>query len=113
MCRGLSAVFTEGPYASGYDMTIGTSEHGRMDIFNKQKSIRAKLESAKHVLIVVGGLHGLEAAVKVDSALEVKDPNCIFDMYLNTCSMQGSRTIRSEEAILISLASLMSCTQTI
>ena len=30
----------------------------------------------------------------------------LFDLYLNTCPDQGSRTIRSEEAILISLSTL-------
>ena len=30
----------------------------------------------------------------------------LFDSYLNTCRDQGSRTIRCEEAILISLAML-------
>lgn len=109
--RGLSAVFTEGPYMSGYDVTIGTSEHGSTDILNDRGGVCSKLRSAQHLLIAVGGLHGLEAAVKVDGALEVKDPSCVFDLYVNTCAMQGSRTIRSEEAILISLASLTSCMQ--
>ena len=34
------------------------------------------------------------------------DPSALFDFWLNTCCPQGSRTIRTEEAILISLAFL-------
>jgi len=36
----------------------------------------------------------------------VADPSVLFDLYVNTCPSQGSRTIRTEEAILISLAAL-------
>ena len=36
----------------------------------------------------------------------LQDPRTTFDMYINTCPNQGSRTIRSEEAILISLSYL-------
>ena len=28
----------------------------------------------------------------------------VFDMYINTCPDQGSRTIRTEEAVLISMS---------
>jgi predicted SPOUT superfamily RNA methylase MTH1 len=33
-----------------------------------------------------------------------KQPHEVFDLYLNTCPNQGSRTIRTEEAVLISMA---------
>ena len=33
-------------------------------------------------------------------------PHTLFIQRLNTCSFQGSRTIRTEEAVLISLAAL-------
>ncbi|XP_038600521.1 putative methyltransferase C9orf114 isoform X3 [Tachyglossus aculeatus] len=95
----LSAVFAEGPFKDGYDLTVGTSERG------------GDLESAQlpdfcHALVVFGGLQGLEAAVDADPNLQVVEPSVLFDLYLNTCPNQGSRTIRTEEAILISLASL-------
>uniref|UniRef100_A0A4W6D822 28S rRNA (uridine-N(3))-methyltransferase n=1 Tax=Lates calcarifer TaxID=8187 RepID=A0A4W6D822_LATCA len=95
----LSAVFTESPYKDGYDLTIGTSERGsNMD--------QSPLSPFKHLLIVFGGLQGLEASVDADQNLEVTDPSVLFDLYLNTCPGQGSRTIRTEEAILISMAGL-------
>lgn len=95
----LSAVFTESPYKDGYDLTIGTSEKGsNLD--------QISLSPFKHLLVIFGGLQGLEASVDADQNLEVTDPSVLFDLYLNTCPSQGSRTIRTEEAILISMAGL-------
>lgn len=62
--------------------------------------------SYKHLLIAFGGLNGLEAAVENDDVLKIDDPQLLFDHYLNTLPDQGSRTIRTEEAVLISLAAL-------
>ncbi|XP_034047404.1 putative methyltransferase C9orf114 homolog isoform X2 [Thalassophryne amazonica] len=95
----LSAVFTESPYKEGYDLTVGTSEKG-----NNIDQIT--LSPFKHLLVVFGGLQGLEASVDSDQNLDATDPSVLFDLYLNTCPGQGSRTIRTEEAILISMASL-------
>ncbi|KAK2827542.1 hypothetical protein Q7C36_018468 [Tachysurus vachellii] len=95
----LSAVLTESPFKDGYDLTIGTSEKGN----NVDDTT---LPPFRHLLVVFGGLHGLEASVDADTNLDVTDPSVLFDLYLNTCPSQGSRTIRTEEAILISLSSL-------
>nr|XP_003230220.2 PREDICTED: putative methyltransferase C9orf114 homolog [Anolis carolinensis] len=95
----LSAVFAESPFTDGYDLSVGTSERGTpVD--------QATLPAFRHALIVFGGLQGLEAAVDADPHLEVSDPSTLFDLYLNTCPRQGSRTIRTEEAMLISLSAL-------
>ncbi|MGH0167942.1 UNVERIFIED_CONTAM: hypothetical protein FKN15_053787 [Acipenser sinensis] len=95
----LSKVFTECSFKEGYDLTIGTSERGsRVD--------SVTLSPFKHALIVFGGLQGLEASVDTDQNLDVTDPSILFDHYLNTCPNQGSRTIRTEEAILITLSAL-------
>ncbi|XP_063000557.1 putative methyltransferase C9orf114 homolog [Elgaria multicarinata webbii] len=95
----LSAVFAESPFKEGYDLSIGTSERGA-------SVEQAVLPSFSHALLVFGGLQGLEAGVDADPNLEVTDPSTLFDLYLNTCPGQGSRTIRTEEAILISLSAL-------
>nr|XP_040053008.1 putative methyltransferase C9orf114 homolog [Gasterosteus aculeatus aculeatus] len=95
----LSAVFTESPHKEGYDLTIGTSERG-------SNVDQATLSPFRHLLVVFGGLQGLEASVDTDQNLEVNDPSVLFDLYLNTCPGQGSRTIRTEEAILVSMAGL-------
>uniref|UniRef100_A0A8C0G7W9 28S rRNA (uridine-N(3))-methyltransferase n=1 Tax=Chelonoidis abingdonii TaxID=106734 RepID=A0A8C0G7W9_CHEAB len=98
----LSAVFAECPFKEGYDLSIGTSERGTcVD--------QATLPSFSHILIVFGGLQGLEAGVDGDPNLESTDPSVLFDLYLNTCPSQGSRTIRTEEAVLISLSALRPC----
>lgn len=62
--------------------------------------------SYRHLLIVFGGLQGLEVALENDEVLNVDDPKLLFDYYLNTLPGQGSRTIRTEEAILVSLSVL-------
>ncbi|KFU90636.1 Uncharacterized protein C9orf114, partial [Chaetura pelagica] len=95
----LSAVFSECPFQEGYDLSIGTSERG-------SSVDQATLPSFRHALVVFGGLEGLEAGLDVDPNLEVTDPSLLFDFYLNTCPSQGSRTIRTEEALLISLSAL-------
>lgn len=46
--------------------------------------------------MVFGGLAGLEASVDSDTNLDISDPSSLFNLYLNTCPMQGSRTIRTE-----------------
>lgn len=51
---------------------------------------------SRHLLVVFGGLQGLEASVDTDQNLDVTDPSVLFDFYLNTCPSQGSRTIRTE-----------------
>ncbi|KAE8285262.1 putative methyltransferase C9orf114-like protein [Larimichthys crocea] len=94
----LSAVFSESPYEEGYDVTVGTSERG-------SNVDQTTLSPFKHLLVVFGGLQGLEA-VDADQNLDVTDPSALFDLYLNTCPGQGSRTIRTEEAILVSMAAL-------
>lgn len=50
----------------------------------------------RHLLVVFGGLQGLEASLDADQNLDVSDPCILFDLYLNTCPSQGSRTIRTE-----------------
>jgi len=60
-------------------------------------------------MVVFGGVAGLEDASAADAALAaagISDVSDMFDMYVNTCPFQGSRTIRTEEALSISLASL-------
>lgn len=102
IANSVSEVFSKCPYAGGYDISIGTSDKGRsIDDVKKRE-----LKDFKHCLIVFGGLKGLESAVENDNTLDVTDASLLFDHYLNTCPEQGSRTIRTEEAIFITLAEL-------
>ena len=58
------------------------------------------------ILVVFGGVAGLEAALKCDGAIAVKRPDEYFAQYINVLPDQGSRTIRTEEAIPIALTAL-------
>uniref|UniRef100_A0A8C7E605 SPOUT domain containing methyltransferase 1 n=1 Tax=Naja naja TaxID=35670 RepID=A0A8C7E605_NAJNA len=83
----LSAVFAESPFKDGYDLSIGTSERG-------SSVDEATLPAFRyHALIVFGGVQGLETGVDADPNLDVSDPGTF-------------RTIRTEEALLVSLSAL-------
>ncbi|TXG71991.1 hypothetical protein EZV62_000570 [Acer yangbiense] len=94
----ISSVFKDCSYKGGYDYVIGTSEHG--DIIN---SSELALPAFRHLLIAFGGLAGLEESIEADDNLKGKKMREVFDSYFNTCPHQGSRTIRTEEAMFISL----------
>lgn len=105
VATSFSSIFSRCPYESGYDLTIGTSERGD-DI---DSVINTVPTDYKHCLIVFGGLKGIEAAVDADEAYtKTDDLRKIFNYYVNTCPNQGSNTIRTEEAILITLSALRS-----
>ncbi|NP_001242411.1 uncharacterized protein LOC100786821 [Glycine max] len=95
--HNISAVFKDCAYKRGYDFIIGTSEHGQII-----KSSDLEIPSFRHLLIAFGGLAGLEESIEEDDNLKGKKAQDAFNLYLNTCPHQGSRTIRTEEAILIS-----------
>eukprot|EP00049_Salpingoeca_infusionum_P024207 m.15174 g.15174 ORF g.15174 m.15174 type:complete len:533 (-) comp6534_c0_seq1:177-1775(-) len=97
--RSLAHVFSECPHKEGYDLKIGTSERGSpVGAFKAPKKFQ-------HCLVVFGGVEGLEATVDAEEAMTTSAAD-LFDAYLNTCPTQGSRTIRTEEAILISMAAI-------
>lgn len=78
---------------------IGTSDKG--------KSVdEVTTLNYDHALIVFGGLQGLEDALENDECIKTDDPSDLFEHYLNTLPSQGSRTIRTEEAIIVTLATL-------
>jgi hypothetical protein len=54
------------------------------------------------LLIVFGGLGGIEAAIDVDEDLKCsgEEADALFDLWINTCPDQGSRTIRTEVRII-------------
>lgn len=101
IANSLSQVFSQSPYKTGYDLTIGTSDKGD-DI----REVGSKSLKYNHLLLVFGGLLGLENAVENDDTLTVDDPSLLFDHYFNVVPQQGSRTVRTEEAVIITLAVL-------
>ena len=106
----LSAIFTESPFDGGYDLTFGTSERGvPISSLNNKIPGEPQLPEFSHMLLVFGGVAGLEVAVKFDEELKgmgVERPEELFDYWVNLCPGQGSRTIRTEEAVWLGLMGL-------
>jgi predicted SPOUT superfamily RNA methylase MTH1 len=106
----LSDVMTECPFDGGYDLTFGTSERGTsLESLYSPENDSKPIPKFRHMLLTFGGVSGLEAAVKADSQLSdlgIRDPEKLFDYWLNLCPGQGSRTIRTEEAVWIGLMGL-------
>ncbi|CAD6502114.1 BgTH12-02355 [Blumeria graminis f. sp. triticale] len=101
----LSSVFTECTYTGGYDISIGTSERGS-NLESLYTNTGNQIGEFKHLLLVFGGVAGLEVAVRNDQELqklEVVEAKDVFDHWINICPGQGSRTIRTEEALWIGL----------
>jgi predicted SPOUT superfamily RNA methylase MTH1 len=112
-CAGLSEIFSTCPFAEQYTHTIGTSERGRsVDEMNArlmEEVTNSKKRKPSHVLIVFGGVAGLEVAAKNDpkmATMGFKGPERLFNYWTNLCPGQGSRTIRTEEAVWIGLTAL-------
>jgi len=106
-CPSLSSVFTECMFDGGYDVSFGLSERGHsvseLDVRN--------VPPPQHALIVLGGVAGLEVAADADPELKAKgigkrNVGDLFDHWVNILPGQGSRTIRTEEAIWIGLTTL-------
>lgn len=120
----LGAVFSECEYPGGYDTSIGTSERGQsvysfLSAGSGKPSVEDSLDSTvssapdsfKHLLIVFGGQAGIEPAVANDPELTSKGldkstAHQLFDAWVNLVPRQGSRTIRTEEAVIIGLSAL-------
>ena len=125
-CRSLSTIFTECPFDGGYDLSFGTSERGVPvstvleekpqvhDQYNVHRRPNCHSQSPpdfQNILIVFGGVAGIEAAVRNDPQLRdleihPSDAGKLFDYWVNVLPGQGSRTIRTEEAVWIGLMGL-------
>lgn len=123
VCPTLSQVFTHTPE---YDLVLGTSERGDSltDLLHATQTHTKDLPSSKpssihstisplpqnfqHALVLFGGLSGLEVAIEKDSEipLGLADAHELCDYWIDCVEGQGSRTVRTEEAITITLARL-------
>ena len=111
LASSLSAVFTECPFAGGYDVTFGTSERGipLSTLTHPPAPAEPKVPKFNHLMIAFGGVAGLEAAFKADAELSgmgVEKVEDLFDFWVNLCPGQGSRTVRTEEAVWLGLMGL-------
>ena len=82
-----------------FDLTIGTSRYGAQlqDVLSK---IRDSLRSVGSVLVAFGSPR---MGLKEILSQEGKRPEEVFDYYVNTVPEQNVSTVRTEEAILVSL----------
>ncbi|KAL2256660.1 hypothetical protein VTK26DRAFT_1344 [Humicola hyalothermophila] len=104
----LSSVFTTSPYEDGYDMSIGTSERG---VPLSKAFPSYEQANFNHLLIVFGGPRGIEYAAMNDPELSEMGitgarTKELFDHWVDVLPNQGTRGIRTEEAILVALAGL-------
>ena len=111
-CASLSTVVTECPFDGGYDLSFGTSERGKAlaDVLKKP------VPKYRHMLIIFGGVAGLETAAKndpdlVDRGITGGNVGELFDYWINLVPDQGSRTIRTEEAVWLGLMGLRGVAQ--
>lgn len=126
VASSLSAVFTESPYDGGYDLSFGTSERGvalssLVQSGRVPTEVKGDTEDAppipnawNHMVIVYGGVAGLEVALAADHELTSKgvtEARDVFDYWINLVPGQGSRTIRTEEAVWLGLMGLQDAVQ--
>lgn len=111
-CGSLAGVFEECAYEGGYDISVGTSERGTLitDAFPTQTKKREPLKF-NHLIVVFGGPRGIEHAAEFDPALQEMGivrtkTKELFDHWVNILPGQGSRTIRTAEALFIGLTGL-------
>jgi hypothetical protein len=111
-CSSISSVFTECPFDGGYDLSFGTSERGSpVSSILAEQGQGPSIPKYNHLLVVFGGVAGIEAAIAcdqdlIDKALAPEDAAELFDYWVNVLPGQGSRTIRTEEAVWLGLMAL-------
>lgn len=123
----LSEVYEDCPYVpDGYDISIGTSERGvplssilpnsipgTQTRRTSSAQVRKLPPKFQHLLLVFGSVSGLEPAVANDPVFKEKGltketAHEAFDRWVDLVPGQGSRTIRTEEAVWIGLTALRS-----
>lgn len=88
-----------------FDLTIATSKLG-VPFSNVAEELAQKWERATNILIAFGApSQGLYDVIKKEGL----DLNRVADFVVNTFPVQGTETVRTEEALIASLAVLNTC----
>jgi len=88
--------------SKGFDLTVATSKYG-VPFPDVAEKIAQKWKKANTILVAFGApTQGLYEIVK-NEGLNLDD---VVDFVVNTISMQGTETVRTEEALFASLAIL-------
>ena len=106
LASSLSTAILPPAPAKPYDLLIGLSERGT-PVADLPKP--SKFPTYTRALVVLGGLSGLELSIEKEQAtlgLSAEESGDLFDFWVNVCPNQGSRTIRTEEALGIGLTAL-------
>jgi len=85
----------------GFDLTVATSKHG-VPFAKVAERIAKRLESGKILVAFGSPTRGLYEIVEQEG-LNLEE---IVDFVINTIPVQGTETIRTEEALIVSLAVL-------
>ncbi|ODQ50486.1 DUF171-domain-containing protein, partial [Saitoella complicata NRRL Y-17804] len=108
MATSISGVFTESAFADGYDLTIGFSSVSSST--TPLSSISPSSEKLadkqfEHLLLVFGGMGGVEAAVDADPELGLSGDDCgeLFDLWVDPVPGMGVRGVRAEEVLGVGL----------
>lgn len=85
-----------------FDLKIGTSRYGTtiLDVWSK---VSSSLKNVGSILVAFGSPR---LGLKEILSQEGKTPDDVFDFFVNTVPNQNVSTVRTEEAILVSLALL-------
>lgn len=90
LASSINAIFEECPYEGGYDLKVGTSERGDVSIddgaFGLKKNQSRKDggdEKFDHLIIVFGGVAGIEESVDADESMKLsgEDSKKLFDVW--------------------------------
>lgn len=94
LASSINAIFEECPYEGGYDLKVGTSERGDVSIddgkfcLKKKQGKDAKNDSGDderfdHLIIVFGGVAGIEESVDADESMTLsgEDSKKMFDVW--------------------------------
>lgn len=110
--RGIEAVLADpqsgisGEEAFAAVRTCLEQQETKQDSSRDSKEARRARRAVRR-LAAEGGPLSLSNDKQKDKAF-VLPPSVLFDAYVNTCLFQASRTIRAEEALLITLAAFRS-----
>ncbi|KAG0170081.1 hypothetical protein DFQ28_002515 [Apophysomyces sp. BC1034] len=106
MASSFSRVITESPYKDGYDYTIGITDRDGQDLYDGAVE---KMKNFEHLLLAFGGPSGgLQEAIEADEDLKIgaDDAAELFDQLLNPGVKCGTRSVRLEESMMMTLSVL-------
>ncbi|TPX62234.1 hypothetical protein CcCBS67573_g08852 [Chytriomyces confervae] len=126
LAGSIGKVLSESAYEGGYDVTIGVSElakHCVSEVVTKSSLASIVLSSDeadeadgeastpkpfKHMMVVFGGAKGIEYSVGADEDVRAGEDECeqLFSYFVRPMASQGTRRLRTEEAVLITMTSI-------